>query len=183
MKPKLVLLILSLSISSSSLQTRAATLPDACGNDKVKFDITLQKNPPAPSTPDPGKGQIIFIEASKKPPAMGCMGNCNNFTRYGVDGAWVGATKDNSYFTISVDPGEHNLCAVLGKDVDAEALTVEAGKVYYFQVNYNAEGTQYGTAGKPNYQIKKNVEFSLLKDDEGKYRVKVSDLSTAIPRK
>lgn len=88
MKPKLVLLILSLSISSSSLQTRAATLPDACGNDKVKFDITLQKNPPAHSTPDPGKGQIIFIEASKKPPAMG---NCNNFTRYGVDGAWVGA--------------------------------------------------------------------------------------------
>jgi hypothetical protein len=181
MKPKLVLLILSLSISSS-IRTRAATLPDACGSDKVKFDITLQKNPPAPSAPDPGKGQIIFIEASKKPPAMGCMGNCNNFTRYGVDGAWVGATKDNSDFTLSLDPGEHHLCAVLGKDVDAEALTVEAGKIYYFQVSYNAEGTQYGTAGKPNYQIKKNVDFSLLKEDEGKYRVKVSDLSTAIPR-
>ena len=93
MKPKLVLLILSLSLSSSSLQTQAARLPDACGNDKVKFDITPQKNPPAPCAPDPGKGQIIFIEAGKKPPAMG---NCNNFTRYGGDGAWVGATKDNS---------------------------------------------------------------------------------------
>lgn len=46
MKPKLVLLALSLSISSSSLQVQAATLPDACGSDKVEFDITLQKNPP-----------------------------------------------------------------------------------------------------------------------------------------
>jgi hypothetical protein len=82
-----------------------------------------------------------------------------------------------------VDPEEHHLGAVLGKDVDAEALTVEAGKVYYFQVGYNAEGTQFGTAGKPNYQTKKNVDFSVLKDDEGKYRVKVSDLGIAIPRK
>jgi hypothetical protein len=181
MKARIVVSILSLSIVSS-IQTQAATLPDACGSDKVKFDITLQKNPPAPSAPEPGKGQIIFIEASKKPPAVGCMGNCGNMTRYGVDGAWVGATRDNSYFTLSVDPGEHHLCAVLGKDVDAEGLSVEDGKVYYFQVNYNAEGTQYGTHGKPNYQIKKNVDFSLLKEDEGKYRVKVSDLSTAVPR-
>jgi hypothetical protein len=182
MRARIVLSVLSPSVVFS-IQTQAATLPDACGNDKVRFDITLQKNPPAPSAPEPGNGQIIFIEAGKKPPAVGCMGNCGNMTRYGVDGAWVGATKDNSYFTLSVDPGEHHLCAVLGKDVDAEALTVEAGKVYSFQVNYNAEGTQYRTGGKPNYQIKKNVDFSLLKEDEGKYRVKVSDLSIAIPRK
>ncbi len=182
MRRRFSLLILSLSVILS-LQIQAATLPDACGNDKVKFDITLQKNPPAPSAPDPGKGQIIFIEASKKPAAVGCMGNCGNMTRYGVDGAWVGATKDNSYFTLSVDPGEHHLCAVLGKNADAETLTIEAGKVYYFQVNYNAEGTQYGTHGKPNYQIKKSVDFSLLKEDEGKYRVKVSDLSTGTPHK
>jgi len=182
MKPRFALLILSLSIVSS-IQTQAATLPDACGNDKVKFDITLQKNSPAPAAPDPGKGQIIFVEASKKPPAIGCMGQCGNVARYGVDGVWVGATKDNSYFTLSLDPGEHHLCAVLGKEVDAEALTVEAGKVYYFEVNYNAEGTQYGTPDKPNYQIKKNVAFSLLKEDEGKYRVKASDLSTAVQKK
>jgi len=181
-KPRFVLLILSLSIFPS-IQTQAATLPDACGNDKVKFDITLQKSPAAPAPPDAGKGQIIFIETSKKPAAIGCMGKCNNVTRYGVDGAWVGATKDNSYFPLTVDPGEHHLCAVLGKDVDAEALTVEAGKVYYFQVNYNAEGTQYGSPDKPNYQISKNVAFSLLKEDEGKYRVKASDLSTAVPHK
>ena len=55
---------------------------------------------------------------------------------------------------------------------------MEAGKSYYFQVNYNAEGTQYGDAQHPNYQIKKHVDFSLLSEDKGKYLVKVSDLST-----
>jgi hypothetical protein len=181
MKRKLVVFLCSLCLISST-RTQAAKLPDACGDDKVRFDVKLQKDPPAPSDPAPGKAQIVFIETSKKPAAIGCMGRCNNFTRFGVDGAWVGATKDNSYFTLSVDPGVHHLCAVLGKEVDAEALTVEVGKVYYFQANYNAEGTQYGNARHPDYQIEKNVDFSLLTEDQGKYRVKVSDLSTATPK-
>jgi hypothetical protein len=49
-------------------------------------------------------------------------------------------------------------------------------------VNYNAEGTQYGNARHPNYQIENNVDFSLLTEDKGKYLVKVSDLSTATPK-
>jgi hypothetical protein len=73
MKPKLVLLILSLSISSS-IQTRAATLPDACGSDKVRFDLTLQKNPPAPSASDPGKGQIIFYRGQQEAASDGLHG-------------------------------------------------------------------------------------------------------------
>lgn len=183
MKLKLVLLLFALFlVSVSSVQARDAKLPDACGDDKVKFDIKLQKDPPAPSAAAPGKAQIFFIETSKKPAALGCMGRCGNFTRFGVDGAWVGATKDNSYFTLTLDPGVHHLCAVQGKEIDAEALTAEAGKVYYFQVSFNAEGTQYGDAKHPNYQIKKNVDFSLLTEDKGKYLVKVSDLSTAIPK-
>ena len=64
----------------------------------------------------------------------------------------MGATKDNSYVVISLNPGAHHLCAVRGKEVDAEPLTVEAGKAYYYQVAYNAEGMQYGTPEQPNYQ-------------------------------
>jgi hypothetical protein len=168
--------------SASSVQAGNAKLPDACGDDKVKIDIKLQKDHPAPADPEPGKAQIFFIESSKKPMALGCMGRCGNFTRYGVDGTWVGATKDNSYFVLSLDPGVHHLCAVQGKEIYAEALTVEAGKAYYFQANYNAEGTQYGDSKHPNYQIKSNVDFSLLTEDKGKYLVKVSDLSIATMR-
>jgi hypothetical protein len=159
----------------------ATVLPDACGNDKVSFEIQLQKNPPAPAVPEAGKAQVFFVEKSEKPPAIGCL-TCGNVTRFGVDGAWVGATKDNSYFSISLDPGTHHLCAVLGKEVDAEPLSVEADKTYYFQVEYKAEGTQYGTADHPNYQVKKHVQFSMLNEDDGKYRVKVSALSTANPK-
>jgi hypothetical protein len=51
----------------------ATVLPDACGNEKVGFDIQLQKNTPAPPTPEAGKAHVIFIERSEKPPAMGCL--------------------------------------------------------------------------------------------------------------
>jgi len=160
----------------------ATVLPDACGNEKVSFKIQLRKSPPTPDAPEAGKAQVFFIEKSEKPLAIiGCM-DCNNITRFGVDGAWVGATKDNSYFSIPLEPGVHHLCAVRGKEIDAEPLTVEAGKTYYFQVEYKAVGKQYGTPGNPNYQVKKKVKFSMLNEDDGKYRIKVSALSIATPK-
>jgi hypothetical protein len=164
----------------------ATVLPDACGNEKVSFEIELQKNPPAPAAPEAGKSQIFFIEKSQKPPAIGCFSagvSCNDVTRFGVDGAWVGATKGNSYLTISLEPGVHHLCAVVGKEIKAEPVTVEADHAYYFQVEFEAEGRQYGTAKEPNYQVEKNVKFSMLNEDEGKYRVKVSALSVATPKR
>jgi hypothetical protein len=78
---KLSLSVLVAFFIVSSIQAGAAKLPDACGDDKVKFDIKLQANPPAPLAPEPGKAQIFFIESSKKPMALGCMGRCGNFTR------------------------------------------------------------------------------------------------------
>jgi hypothetical protein len=133
---------------------------------KSATEIQLQKNSPAPAAPEAGKAQVFFIEKSEKPPAIGCIG-CSTITRVGVDGAWVGATKDNSYFNISLDPGVHHLCAVLGKEVDAEPLSVEAGKTYYFQTEYKAEVKQYGTPEHPNYQVEKKVQFSMLNEDDG----------------
>jgi hypothetical protein len=166
--------------------TCATVLPDACGNEKVSFEIQLQTNPPAPGAPEAGKARVFLIEKSEKPPAIGCLSagvSCNDVTRFGVDGAWMGATKGNSYLPISLEPGVHHLCTVVGKDVHAEPVTVEAGHTYYLQVEYKAEGKQYGTGKEPNYQVEKNVSFSMLNEDEGKYRVKVSALSVATPKR
>lgn len=58
----------------------------------------------------------------------------------------MGATKGNSYLTISVEPGVHHLSVVVGKEVHAEPVTVEADHTYYFEVDYKAEGKQFGTA-------------------------------------
>jgi hypothetical protein len=57
-------------------------------------------------------------------------------TRWGIDGAWVGATQFDAYFAVSVAPGEHHLCAEWQGNDNAVSLahfTAEAGKTYYFR--------------------------------------------------
>lgn len=58
---------------------------------------------------------------------------------------------------------------------------MEAGKTYYYRVEYKAEGKQYGTAEELNYQVKKKVSFALLNEDGGKYRVKAIGPEYASP--
>lgn len=60
--------------------------------------------------------------------------------RIGVDGAWVGATRGDSYLSLQLEPGEHHLCADMTPShlpstglVSLFGLTIEAGKVYYFR--------------------------------------------------
>ena len=44
------------------LHAGATTLPDACGDDKVTFDVKTEKSQPVPPAPDAGKAQVIVIE-------------------------------------------------------------------------------------------------------------------------
>ena len=88
-------------------QARAATLPDSCGADNVKFDVTTEKNQAAPAGPAEGKAQIVFIENESQMIGAGMYAT----VRFGMDGAWVGANYGNSYFALTVDPGVHHLCA------------------------------------------------------------------------
>jgi hypothetical protein len=164
---------------------RAKTiLPDACGDDGVKFDVSTQKSAAPPAAPADGKAQIIFIENEN----MGLGFGRHATVRFGMDGAWVGADNDNSYFVADVAPGEHHLCVswqsalgMLKKSIDVSSFTAEAGKVYYFAANINitaingasGPGVTSGGGGA-------NIQFGLgqLNDDEGKYRVKAWKLAT-----
>jgi hypothetical protein len=76
----------------------------ARGPKEVRFDaVRTQGNPPVL---EPGKALIYVSEVFKKVP-----GEWGNPTiRIGLDGAWMGATRANSYVAFSVDPGEHHLC-------------------------------------------------------------------------
>jgi hypothetical protein len=59
----------------------------------------------------------------------------------GVDGQWVGAYQDSSYFSAQVEPGEHRVCALLQghaglsvKDqVEVLHFTAQANNIYYFR--------------------------------------------------
>ncbi len=182
MKTRLFAILLC-AILVPALQAWAKTiLPDACGDDKVKFDVTTQKNQPAPAPPAAGKAQIIFIEALDK--TWGCWQCGTPSTRYGMDGTWVGANQGNSYFAIDVAPGEHHLCVGwqsafghLKQMVGLASFTAEAGKVYYFEAKTAIQAHNYGD----NSEIDRNLDFVQANDDEGKYRVKASKLSTFRP--
>ena len=127
-------LLLGLSLLPLA-QAQTNTLPDSCGDDKVNFDVKLEKRQPLPAGPESGSAQIVFIETLDK--AGTCM-HCISTTRIGVDGKWAGANEGNSYFAISVPPGEHNLCTDVqsrsGKlQLGMGTLTAEAGKMFYYK--------------------------------------------------
>jgi hypothetical protein len=47
-------------------QVRANTLPDSCGDDKVKFDVRTKAGQPLPTGPVEGNAEIVFIETKSK---------------------------------------------------------------------------------------------------------------------
>jgi hypothetical protein len=174
MKSSLVVLLACVSLISA-IQARAKTiLPDACGDDGVKFAVASQKSSSAPAPPAAGKALIVFAENENQP-----LGPFMHATiRFGLDGAWAGANNSNSYFTVTVDPGVHHVCAswqsvlhMLNKSIDVASFTAEPGKTYYFAANVKVI---------PVGDNQATYDFSLsqLGDDAGQYRLKAWKLAT-----
>jgi hypothetical protein len=133
-----VLLSILLSISSSALaQNKGPDLPAACGPDKVTF--SAQESASVVSAPAPAQGRAVVYFIQDRGEAA----ENQHFTvKIGVDGAWVGAYKNNSVFAISVDPGEHHLCAnvqskfAAGLNIALAHFTAQPGQVYYFRTRF-----------------------------------------------
>jgi hypothetical protein len=90
MNPKLAVLLLCASLLSA-VQARAkdkVILPDACGDDCVKFEVKALKDQPLPAPPAADKAQVILIGEGHF--------QVRDFTyqtfRYGLDGSWAGPT-------------------------------------------------------------------------------------------
>lgn len=177
MKPAIVTAFLCLSLAPAA-QVWATILPDSCGDDKVKFDVSTLKGQPAPAAPEAGKAQIVLIENENR-----MLGPFMYATvRFGLDGAWAGANSNNSYFTVNVDPGVHHLCVswqsalpMLKKSIDVTSFTAEPGKVYYFAADVKVIPVGDDSA---------TYDFALaqLSDDEGQYRVKAWELASSTPK-
>ena len=196
MSPKLVLMLLCASLCTAAQAGARTVLPDACGDDKAQFDVKIEDGQAAPAPPVAGKAQIVFIDDD----SVKTSGFSFTTFRYGLDGAWVGANKGNSYFVLSVDPGVHHLCVspqtVSSKGrmtVGIASFTAEPDKVYYYSAQLSVMGGSAGayippTAG-PNGTMNAgrsvggspgvvSINFVPLDDDSGKYRVKAWKLST-----
>ena len=113
--------------------------------------------------PEPGKARVVFIQDDST------WGDHQHYVmNIGLDGAWVGAYKQNSYFTLSVDPGEHHVCAnvqskaSIGQLLALAHFAAEAGQIYYFRTRFF--GGMPGITTAPPY-----VDLETVDSDEAKY--------------
>lgn len=174
MKASLALVLLAATPVSQTKSASVNSIP-GCGPPNVKFAVKTNKSqhPVAPQEKD--KAVIYFLEddssfESRPLPT----------TRLGVDGKWVGANHGDSYFYLSVDPGEHHLCAswqsfvAFGAHETSAAahFTAEAGQSYFFRVR-NIWLREHGVT---------HVELTPLDSDEGQLLASRFAFSTSQPK-
>jgi len=111
--------------------TFAQNRPPACGPDGVSFNLTLNQSHASPPRIEAGNSLVYFIRDNGR--AKYGLG-IHVIPKIGIDGAWVGAIKDNSFVSVPVQPGEHHICVnldstALGNYVEFAHFTAEAGKV------------------------------------------------------
>lgn len=133
--------LLAVATCLLAVQCQATTLPASCGDDGVKLDVTTEKAQPIPA-PSANNAVLIFVQRNTR--CIGC-----SVTRVGVDGAWAGADKGNSYFAIAVAPGEHHVCAnweaplaAIENKIGLTDLQAVAGNTYYFEIEVAMRGPE-----------------------------------------
>jgi hypothetical protein len=161
---KVVVLVLFFTASVFT-QAQVAPIASACGSDNVSFKVKLDKKDHPPAQPGAGKALVYFIHDSGGAPSLGYP-----TTRMGVDGAWAGANRSDSYFSVSVEPGEHHVCADLQTSLYEDRtefahFRAEAGKVYYYR-------TRLITSRSVEL-----LELDLLDSDQGSYLISLYPLS------
>lgn len=150
---------------SAYAQIPSVAATAACGSEKVSFDVKLDESQHAVAQPEPGKATVYFIQ-EKGADALGVT------TNIGLDGTWVGANKDSSYFAVSVEPGEHHVCANVrshrGHPVRFMHFTAETGRIYYFDARI-----VYGE------EAEANLFFGEVDGDQAKYLIASFPLSVS----
>src|ERR1700753_3007684 len=157
-----VFLLFAATAVAEDLSSRPIT---PCGGGSANFKVKLDDSQHAPAQPAPGKALVYFIHDAGTSVVL-----AYPTTKLAVDGAWAGANHSNSYFSISVDPGEHHVCATLqsslvGNRAEFAHFQAEAGKVYYYRTRL---------------VMSREVELldlDLIDSDEGRYLIQSYPLS------
>jgi hypothetical protein len=167
MKVALVALLFAVSAFA---QDSSAGFPSACGAKKVSFNVKLDHAQHTLAQPEPGKARVYFIQNLGPHNYIGVI-------NVGLDGAWVGANRNNSYFSVSVGPGEHHVCenvksrfSQYGRLVELAHFTAEAGKVYYFRARLSL-GENHPS-----------LELDQVDSDQGNHLIASYPLSISQPK-
>ncbi|MGA2808346.1 MAG: DUF2846 domain-containing protein [Terracidiphilus sp.] len=166
-----VALVALLFAASAWTQNTPASPTAACGPGNVDFKVKLESTASLPSQPPPGKALVYFIHDAGTSAVL-----AYPTTKVGMDGAWLGANHSNSYFFVSVEPGEHHVCASLQSSlVEGRAefahFQAEAGKVYY-----------YRTRLVMSREVEL-LELEPIDSDQGRYLISAYPLSISTPKK
>jgi hypothetical protein len=143
----------------------------ACGPANVDFKVKLDDTQHTLAQPEPGKARVYFLMDAGTTIRL-----AYPTAKIGMDGAWVGANHGNSYFSVSVEPGEHHLCATLQSSfieptVELAHFTAEAGKLYYYRTRIiGAEGVLF-------------LELYPVDSDQARYLIAAFPLSVSTPKK
>ncbi|MGA2632649.1 MAG: DUF2846 domain-containing protein [Terracidiphilus sp.] len=165
-------LVLALFVASSVfVRAQVGHIASACGPYSVTFKVKLDEKDHSPAQAAQGKALVYFIHDSGTSAVI-----AYPTTKMGVDGAWVGANHSNSYFYVSVEPGEHHVCADLQTSLyedrtELAHFRAEAGKVYYFR-------TRLVTSRSVEL-----LELDPLDSDQGSYLISLFPLSVSTAKK
>jgi hypothetical protein len=167
MKSALVVMLLA---ASAFGQQESGALAAACGPKSTTFNVKLDESQHTLALPEAGKALVYFVQDLG---VVNCLGGCMT-TKIGLDGAWVGVSQHNSYFSVSVEPGEHHVCANpqshvgwVSRQVALAHFTAEAGKVYYFRTRGLLGG------GQPLFDL------DPIDSDQAKYLIASYPLSVS----
>lgn len=175
-KTVLALLMILFATASFAQTPPATAFAPGCGTADTKFDVATNDKQHPFAKRDAGKALIYLLQDDSD-----FLSRPRPTTRFGLDGNWIGATQSNSYFYISVDPGEHHLCGewqsfvgfgVAHKSAAAH-FTADAGETYFFIVR-DHYSEHRGPAG---------ISFSPLDSDEAQLLMSKLGFSTSRPKK
>ena len=146
----------------------------ACGPPAVNYDAKRDYTHHPDPRPEESKAIVYLIQDIG---VNRCLGSCIT-TRVGMDGNWVGANEHNSYFSFSIDPGEHHLCVnrqshfkVASQMVALAHFTAEPGKTYYFRARTHGS------------QAEAFLDLDPIDSDQGKLFVASYPMSVFHPQK
>ena len=161
-------------LAASAIAQSQPAAPPACASRSENFDVKLDSSQHALVPPELGKARVYFIQDLG---VVNCLGSCLT-TKIGLDGTWIGANQHNSYFSVSVEAGEHHLCAnpqsrlaSVNRFVALAHFTAEAGKVYYFRTR------TLGSNDNPFFDL------DPVDSDQAEYLIAAYALSVARPKR
>jgi hypothetical protein len=181
MKALPIVIFLALPVLAQN-PTTSLPAQSACGPMNTQFQIKLGDNHQPEAQLEADKAVIYVVEDQKFKAIRDVT------VRVGVDGAWVGATRGDSYLSVSLDPGDHHLCVDWtsdwlsnGRMISLFGFTAEPGKVYYFRAR--TTGGVGSLEGRNGQGDTASLDLDLVNVDEGKLLVTNAQLSVSHPKK